>query len=184
MRHNADLLLQRLDLGCCSDCSHVHQREAASLRAMAAWHEQWELISTLRLQALEQGHPYPPLALPYLDVQPFLPEGLPEDFPPSIDRCAACQKRLDEVRMLDVRPCGLGQAAGLQRQQLGTGARAGLAQRRQRFHRPCCCLQSLPAPAAARWPYLTASRVCCRLALPPQYLYLERRLRAAEDSEP
>jgi len=67
---------------------------------MAAWHEEWEQVCTLRLQALEQGHPYPPVTLPYLELQPFLPEGLPEDFPPSIDRCAACQNRLEEVSLL------------------------------------------------------------------------------------
>ncbi len=99
LRRNAQQLLQRLDLGCCPDCPRVQQREAASLQAMAAWHEEWEQVCTLRLQALEQGHPYPPLTLPYLDLQPFLPEGLPEDFPPSIDRCAACQNRLEEVRL-------------------------------------------------------------------------------------
>ena len=99
IRRNAEWLLQHLDLGCCRDCPRVHRREAASLRAMAAWYRGWEVISILRLEALEQGHPFPPLTLPYLDVQPFLPEGLPQDFPPSIDRCAACQKRLDEVRL-------------------------------------------------------------------------------------
>ena len=100
LQRNAQQLLQRLDLGCCPDCPRVQQREAASLQAMAAWHEEWEQVCTLRLQALEQGHPYPPLTLPYLELQPFLPEGLPEDFPPSIDRCAACQNRLEEVSLL------------------------------------------------------------------------------------
>ena len=97
-RYNAGLLLQRPDWGCCPDCPRVNRRHAASLQAMAAWHEQWELVLNLWLQALEQGHPYPPLKLPYLEVQPFLPEGLPEDLPPTIDRCAACHSRLEQVR--------------------------------------------------------------------------------------
>ncbi|KAI7835334.1 hypothetical protein COHA_010764 [Chlorella ohadii] len=101
LRRNAQRLLQRLDLGCCPDCPRVHRREAASLQAMAAWHEEWEQVCSLRLQALEQGHPYPPLTLPYLELQPFLPEGLPEDFPPSIDRCAACQNRLEEYLFIE-----------------------------------------------------------------------------------
>lgn len=98
MRRNAEQLLQCLDLGCCRDCPRVRQREAASLQAMAAWQEQWELISSVWLRDLEQGHPYSPLTFPDLELQLYLPEGLPEDFPPSIDRCAACQGRLEEVR--------------------------------------------------------------------------------------
>ena len=93
-RRNEEFLLQHPDLGCCSDCVRVRQRAAATSQAMAAWNEAWQLISTRRLQALEQGQPYPPLTLPYLELH--LPEGLPEDLPPSIDRCATCQKELDE----------------------------------------------------------------------------------------
>ena len=85
------------DMGCCGDCPRVRLRMAASLLARAVWHEQWVRISTLRLQALEQGQPYPPLTLPYPEAQPHLAEGVPLDLPPSIDRCAACQKELEEV---------------------------------------------------------------------------------------
>jgi hypothetical protein len=84
------------DLGCCSDCMRVRLRVAASLKARAVWYDEWILISTLRLEALEEGHPYPPLTLPHLEVQPHLAEGVPEELPPSIDRCAACQKELNE----------------------------------------------------------------------------------------
>ncbi|PSC74214.1 hypothetical protein C2E20_2651 [Micractinium conductrix] len=97
-RRNEEFLLQHPDLGCCSDCVRVRQRAAATSQAMAAWNEAWQLISTRRLQALEQGQPYPPLTLPYLELH--LPEGLPEDLPPSIDRCATCQKELDEDEYL------------------------------------------------------------------------------------
>lgn len=99
-RRSVEVMLQRPDLGCCRDCVRVQQRVAASRQAYAVWNEQWEAVSTLRLQALEQGQPYPPLTLPWLEVQPYLPEGVPEELPPSIDRCAACQKQLDEVRRL------------------------------------------------------------------------------------
>ena len=110
LRRNADVL-QRLDLGCCPDCPRVHQREVASLRAAALWHEQWERVYRLQLEALEQGHPDPPLILPYLDVRPFLPEGMPEDLPPSIDRCADCQRRLEEVRRRGLSGCRRGAGA-------------------------------------------------------------------------
>ncbi|PRW44894.1 DNA helicase exodeoxyribonuclease subunit A [Chlorella sorokiniana] len=96
LRRNIDIVLQQPDLGCCSDCLRVRLRVVASLRANAAWHEQWAQISTLRLQAWEQGQPAPPLTLPYLDVQPHLAEGVPLDLPPSIDRCAACQDKLEK----------------------------------------------------------------------------------------
>ncbi|PRW56675.1 D-alanyl-D-alanine dipeptidase [Chlorella sorokiniana] len=96
LRRNIDIVLQQPDLGCCSDCLRVALRVVASLRANAAWHEEWVRISTLRLQALEQGHPYPSMTPPHLDVQPYLAEGVPLDLPPSIDRCAACQDELDK----------------------------------------------------------------------------------------
>ena len=97
LRRCADMVLQRQDLGCCTDCVRVALRVVASLHASAAWHEEWVRISILRLQALEQGQPYPPLTLPYVDVRPYLAEGVPEDLPPSIDRCSACQEELEEV---------------------------------------------------------------------------------------
>ncbi|PRW56998.1 D-alanyl-D-alanine dipeptidase [Chlorella sorokiniana] len=101
MRRSADMMLQQPDSGCCRDCVRVRLRVVASLRANAAWHEEWVRISTLRLQALEQGHPSPPLTLPHLDLQPHLAEGVPEDLPPSIDRCAACQEALDKHLFLE-----------------------------------------------------------------------------------
>ena len=101
LRSNAGVVARSPNLGCCRDCMRVRQRVAAALRARAAWHNAWALISTLRLEAMEQGHPKPPLVLPYLDVQPHLAEGVPEELPASsIDRCAACQKELQEVRRL------------------------------------------------------------------------------------
>ena len=101
LRHDACLASRSPDLGCCRDCVRVRLRVAASLRARAAWHDAWALISTLRLEALEKGQPKPPLVLPYLEVQPHLAEGVPEELPASsMDRCAACQKELEEVRRL------------------------------------------------------------------------------------
>ena len=75
----------------------VRQRAAASCDARAAWIEAWGVVSGLRLEALELGHPPPPLTPPYLELH--LPEGLPEELPPSFDRCSACQGLLDEVRL-------------------------------------------------------------------------------------
>ncbi len=75
----------------------VRQRCAASCEARAAWFTAWEYITCRRLEALEQGHPHPPLILPHLDLR--LPEGLPEELPPSIDRCSACHQMLDQVRL-------------------------------------------------------------------------------------
>lgn len=99
LRLDARLIAHYRDLGCCGDCVRVRLRIAASLRAQAAWYEEWAVIYALRLQAVEQGHPKPPLVLPHLDVQPYLAEGVPAELPASsIDRCAACQKELDEVR--------------------------------------------------------------------------------------
>lgn len=119
MRRDAESLLQGRDLGCCADCLRVHQRQAATLLAMAAWHHEWEWIDTLRLQALEHGHPPPPLTLPYFQVHPYLlPQGLPEQVLPSYDRCEACQRTLDEVRL----PC-----------RAGAGCRAGSSAGQQ-----CC----------------------------------------------
>ena len=101
MQHHACLVSRSPDPGCCRDCVRVRLRVAASLRALAARFEAWALISTLRLEALEQGQPKPPLVLPYLEVQPHLAEGVPEELPASsMDRCAACQQELDSVRRL------------------------------------------------------------------------------------
>ena len=101
MQRDAYLAARSPDLGCCGDCVRVRLRVAASLRARAAWYHAWALISTLRLEALEQGQPKPPLVLPYLEVQPHLAEGVPEELPASsMDRCAACQQELDSVRRL------------------------------------------------------------------------------------
>ncbi len=162
---------------------------------MAAWHEGLEQVSTLRLQALEQGHPYPPLTLPCLDLQPFLPEGLPEDFPPSIDRCAACQNRLEEVRLqwagrlqeqrLAGRKSGAsasGMGACSQRQQRGVAAqpivsRVQAAPPRWLPHPFCSTLAYIPVLPGSR------SLVLVPPPWPLQYLYLERRIRAAVDTD-
>lgn len=117
---------------------------------MAEWYDQWELINTLRLQALEQGHPYPPLTLPRLDLQLHLPEGVPEDLPPSFDRCAACQSRLEEVgARACVRACGAGASCwggcsrGFGASSAGRQQRALCAQWRQ--------LANAPAAKCRRW---------------------------------
>ncbi|KAL4444303.1 hypothetical protein ABPG75_012040 [Micractinium tetrahymenae] len=90
-----DIYLQHPGRECCADCLRVREQMAASWEARAAWIDAWELISTRRLEALEQGQPHPPLVLPYLELH--LPEGMPEELPPSIDRCSACQNMLDRA---------------------------------------------------------------------------------------
>lgn len=95
---NAAILMQPPAQECCADSLRVRQRLAASCTARAAWYTAWELITALRLEAVEQGHPYPPLILPHLEVV-SLPGGLPVEPEPSIDRCSACQTLLDEVRL-------------------------------------------------------------------------------------
>ncbi|KAL4444327.1 hypothetical protein ABPG75_012064 [Micractinium tetrahymenae] len=99
LRRHWDILLQHPGHECCADCLQVRQRGAASCEARAAWHEAWELIASSRLEALEQGQPYPPLVLPYLELH--LPEGMPEELPPSTDRCSACQSMLDRYLYLE-----------------------------------------------------------------------------------
>lgn len=105
-RTTADLATRDQYLGCCADCKRARLRIVASLRAQAAWINDWVTIFALRLAALEQGHPKLPLVLPYLDVQPYLAEGVPAVLPASsIDRCAACQKALEQVRPLAQTGC-------------------------------------------------------------------------------
>ncbi|KAL4447520.1 hypothetical protein ABPG75_004739 [Micractinium tetrahymenae] len=99
LRANRDTYLRPPLVECCADCLRVRQRAAASCEGQAAWNEAWELISTRRLEALEQGQPYPPLTLPYLELH--LPDGMPEELPPSIDRCSACQSMLDQYLYLE-----------------------------------------------------------------------------------
>ena len=104
---NTDILSQPPSHECCHDCARVRQRVAASCRSRAPWFEACAFLSMRRLQALEQGLPYPPEILPRLELH--LPEGMPEELPPSIDRCAACQQKLDQVRLCGpvcVRVCG------------------------------------------------------------------------------
>ncbi|KAL4444300.1 hypothetical protein ABPG75_012037 [Micractinium tetrahymenae] len=109
LRHYRDIVLQHPGQECCADCLRVRQRGAASYEARAAWNEAWELLSIRQLQALEQGQPCPPLILPRLELH--LPEGMPEELPPSIDRCSACQKMLDEYLYLEagIRTVGEGE---------------------------------------------------------------------------
>ncbi|PRW45183.1 hypothetical protein C2E21_6237 [Chlorella sorokiniana] len=127
LRRNINIVLQQPDLRCCSDCLRVRLRVVASMRANAAWYEQWARISTLRLQAVEEGHPAPPLILPYLDVQPHLAEGVPLDLPLSIDRCAACQDELDKHLFME--QASLVQTSGASEQLAGV-ADAVMWQRR------------------------------------------------------
>lgn len=115
LRRYRDIYLMHPGKECCADCLRVRQRAAASCDGRAAWNEDWELISTRRLEALEQGHPLPPMTLPYLELQ--LPEGMPEELPPSLDRCSACQGMLDEVRL-----CGLWQPLCSRLQGQGSGS--------------------------------------------------------------
>lgn len=98
LQRNAATLMAHPSSKCCADCMRVQQRCAASCEARAQpWFTAWEYITCRCLEPLEQGHPHPPLILPHLDLR--LPEGLPEELPPSIDRCSACQKMLDQVRL-------------------------------------------------------------------------------------
>lgn len=177
LRRNADVLLQHLDLGCCRDCSRVHQREVASLHAMAAWYAEWERITTLRLQALEQGQPFPPLTLPYLELQPFLPEGVPEELPPSIDRCTACQQRLEEVRVR--RLVGVREGGGA----AGSPAAAAWREGSSTFGRlqTGICGARRPCPAALAG---IATPESVAASFPLQYLWHEQHLRVTVDSEP
>lgn len=95
LRRGRDIYLQPPAEECCADCLLVRKRAAASNDARAAWNEQWEMVSPRRLEALEQGHPLPPLTLPYLELR--LAEGVPEELPPSLNRCSACQDLLDKL---------------------------------------------------------------------------------------
>ena len=80
---------------CCPDFVRVHQRMLASLHAGASLLEAWAQQSTVRLQALQEGRPPPPAPPPRLELD--LPAGLPQELPPSIDRCAVCQEHLEHV---------------------------------------------------------------------------------------
>ena len=70
---------------CCADCLRVRQRVASSCQAFAAWHEAFRTGTHQQLQAAEQGDPDPPMPAPPFELQ--LPEGVPEEMPPSVDRC-------------------------------------------------------------------------------------------------
>ncbi len=89
------------DCKCCSDCLVVRQRLAACCQATAAWYDSWEQITSQQLQAVQRGEPPPALPVPPFELQ--LPPGVPEQLPPSVDRCSRCQHNLDYV-------CGLGLA--------------------------------------------------------------------------
>lgn len=83
---------------CCTDCVRVRQRLAAVCQACAVWYEASSVRASKQLQAVEQGEPVPAMPLPPFEVQ--LPEGVPEELPPSVDRCSSCQDLLDHVRLL------------------------------------------------------------------------------------
>ncbi|KAL4420889.1 hypothetical protein ABPG77_001230 [Micractinium sp. CCAP 211/92] len=81
------------DCKCCSDCLVVRQRLAACCQATAAWYDSWEQITSQQLQAVQRGEPPPALPVPPFELQ--LPPGVPEQLPPSVDRCSRCQHNLD-----------------------------------------------------------------------------------------
>ncbi|KAL4419500.1 hypothetical protein ABPG77_002286 [Micractinium sp. CCAP 211/92] len=78
---------------CCTDCVGVRQRLAAVCRACAAWYEAASLRASQQLQMVEEGDSEPAMPLPLFELQ--LPEGVPEELPPSLDRCSSCQNLLD-----------------------------------------------------------------------------------------
>jgi len=98
LTRSVDVLLQPPSVECCPDCLRVRQRLLASCQARAAWFEAWALLSTRRLEALEEGRLCPVVSLPCLQLEPHLPDGMPEELPPSIERCSVCQQKLEQVR--------------------------------------------------------------------------------------
>ncbi len=82
-------------LACCPDFERVHQRLLASFKARAALFQGWVRLSAEYLKALQAGQLLPPAPLPRLELQ--LPAGVSQEVPPSIDRCTACQDKLDTV---------------------------------------------------------------------------------------
>lgn len=178
-------LLQRPVGECCADRMRVRQRCAASCEARAAWFAAWEFISSSRLEALEQGHPYPPLILPRLELH--LPEGLPEEPPPSIDRCTACQRMLDQVRSGHLAAVHRGRLQPAYRRQpsecepspvtVQACARAGLPHAPEGgklFHgltvfamrllpiRPCCSTSTSSSHCGHKWTLSRSCKLCAR----------------------
>ncbi|KAL4451754.1 hypothetical protein ABPG75_007416 [Micractinium tetrahymenae] len=90
---NQHVFLQPPRSECCNDCLLVRQRVAAACQAAAAWYKAWELITIEQLQVVEQGKPPPAMPVPPFKLR--LPEGVPEQLPPSTDRCSRCQHYLD-----------------------------------------------------------------------------------------
>ncbi|KAL4451744.1 hypothetical protein ABPG75_007408 [Micractinium tetrahymenae] len=93
------MFLQPPPAECCSDVLRVRQRAAATCQAAAAWYKAWEMITIEQLQVVEQGEPAPALPLPPFKLR--LPEGVPEQLPPSTDRCSRCQHCLDHYLHLE-----------------------------------------------------------------------------------
>ncbi|KAL4421158.1 hypothetical protein ABPG77_000793 [Micractinium sp. CCAP 211/92] len=93
LRESHQMFLQPPKCECCSDCQRVRQRLAASFQSMAAWYECWEHITSQQLQAVRRGEPPPAMPFPHFELQ-LLP-GVPEQLPPSVDRCFRCQHNLD-----------------------------------------------------------------------------------------
>ncbi len=83
---------------CCGDCLLVRQRLAACFQATAAWYECLKQITSQQLQAVQRGEPAPALPVPRFELH--MPPGVPEQLPPSMDRCFRCQHNLDYVRGL------------------------------------------------------------------------------------
>ncbi|KAL4423334.1 hypothetical protein ABPG77_006129 [Micractinium sp. CCAP 211/92] len=92
-RASHQLFSQPPDRECCSDCLLVRQRLAASFQATAAYYESWEQITSQQLQAIQRGEPAPAMPVPRFELH--LPPGVPEQLPPSVDRCSRCQHNLD-----------------------------------------------------------------------------------------
>lgn len=142
LRRGRDIYLQPPAEECCADCLLVRKRAAASNDARAAWNEQWEMVSSRRLEALEQGHPLPPLTLPYLELR--LPEGVPEELPPSLNRCSACQDLLDKVRVGGTLTGWVSRSYGAGRRRSGSSTPPHLLC----FPGPCCSSFTMSRPCA------------------------------------
>ena len=81
---------------CCPDFVRVHQRMLASYKSRVAMNEALARECTVHLQALQEGRPPPPA--PAARFKLHLPAGVPQELPPSIERCAKCQGHLEDVR--------------------------------------------------------------------------------------
>lgn len=67
----------------------------ASYKSRVAMNEAAARECTVHLQALLEGRPAPPA--PAARFKLHLPAGVPQELPPSIDRCAKCQGHLEDA---------------------------------------------------------------------------------------